>query len=237
MNRAFKKIYYEENLPKDTEIVIADDATQSVSHRAYLIELSKLPRVTVIINYGFHGAFYNKLHGFMMARGKYIMSSDDDDVIDTGYYTEMINHIDESYDIIYSIDAAYTHKKFGSIEEMITCFHNFYNLAFRKELIMSIEYPKEIPIIRDDAPLIIPIYMKTDMSRIRAYDNRYKYKIDNKLCDSMYKHKHQSGLYAEQDSVKNGMNFLISYAEKHNQMHYIPSIKAAYIGYITEKFN
>lgn len=231
LNRAFRKIYHEENLPKDTEIVIADDNTPSTTHKETLIELSKYPRVTVVCNHGYHGAFYNKLNGFLMARGKYVMSCDDDDSIDTGYFREMINHIDDKYDIIYTIIATFTNKKFGSIEEMITSFHNFCNIAFKKELILSIDYPRSISILRDDAPLIIPLYMKTDIHKIKAYSNKYHYRLD-RYCDHLYQNVHQSQTYADQESVRNGYRFLINYAEKNNFNHFIPSIKIAYKGYL-----
>lgn len=231
LNRTFNRIYYEEKLTSETEILIADDDTPYITHKRYLIGLSRLPRVTVVINTGTHGAFYNKLNGFLMARGKYIMTMDDDDIADVGYYSEMINHIDEKYDIIYSFYTIYTKRKFSSIEDMMINLHNFCNIAFKKELVLSIEYPKATPIIRDDAPLIIPMYMKTNMTRINSYNNIFRYRID-KYCDTIYTHKHQSYFFKQQEYVRNGMIFLISHAEKRNQSNYILTIRFAYEGYL-----
>lgn len=231
LERVFNQLYYMENLPKGTEILITDDNTPSQSHKNYLINLSKNPRVTIVFNYGYQGAFYNKLNGFLLARGKYIMTCDDDDTFNTGFYSEMINNIEEKYDVVYSLYSVWSKKKFSSIEEMMIKFHNFCNIAFKKELILSIQYPKSVPIIRDDAPLIIPLYMKTNMNKIKCYTNKYKYIID-RYCDKLYKHKHQSYYFREQQYVINGMVFLIDYAEKQNQSHLIPTFRAAYRGYI-----
>lgn len=172
LQRAFNRIYYEEKLSKDTEILVVDDNTTNITHKNYLVSLSKLPRVTVIINLGYHGAFYNKLYGYHMACGKYILTSDDDDIADVGYYQELIDHIEDKYDIIYPLRTVYTRRKFQSIDDMIISFHNLYNVAFRKELMVSIEYPNKIPIRRDDAPILIPMYMKTNISKINTYRNK-----------------------------------------------------------------
>lgn len=231
LNRTFNRIYYEEKLPKETEILIADDNTPSASHKSYLARLSKLPKVTVFINYGTHGAFYNKLNGFLMARGKYIMTCDDDDIADVGFYSEMINHINDKYDIIYSLNSVYTKRKFSSINEMIISFHNFCNIAFKKDLILSIEYPKSVQIRRDDAPLVIPMYMNTDFSKVLSYSNNYKYRVD-KYCDNFYTHKHQSYFFREQEYVRNGLDFLIKYAENSNKSYLLSSIKQSYKGYL-----
>lgn len=232
LQRAFNQIYYEEKLSKDTEILIVDDNTTNITHIEYFSGLSKLPRVTVIINLGYHGAFYNKLFGYHMALGKYILTCDDDDIAEVGYYKELIDHIEDRYDIIYPFYTVYTKRRFLTIEDMIVSFHNLYNVVFRKELMISAEYPKLIPIRRDDAPILIPMYMKTDISKINTYQNKYKYKIGNKFCDKYYTHKHQSYYFKEQEYVRNGMMFLINYAEKQNKSHFIPSIRRSYKGYL-----
>lgn len=103
LERAFNRIYYEEKLTNDTEILVVDDNTTEIMHKEYLVNISKLPKVTVIINLGYHGAFYNKLHGYYMERGKYILACDDDDIADVGYYRELIDHIEDRYDIIYQL--------------------------------------------------------------------------------------------------------------------------------------
>lgn len=231
LNEVIKNIY--SNLPNNTELVIVDDHSIGKEYAKYYNYINKKENINVYINDHHKGAFHTKLFGFRRAKGSYIMSCDDDDLPDSLYYKEMFINIDENYDIIATKNCIYFKYNQSKISmgELISKFHNHVNMAFKKKLIMSIPYPKNVSIIRDDAPLVIPLYIISSFNKIKFYNNSYKYKLYN-LCKKIYKNHRQSKQYFKKKEIRNGYDFLIEFSKIMNKTYYQKYIKNAYKHYI-----
>lgn len=234
LQRVVDRIY--ENMPPNTELVIADDHSIGEEYDMYYKQLRSKKNIAVYTNNQSKGAFHTKLLGFKNARGKYVMSCDDDDLPDPLYYKEMFESLDDDYDIIATEIGIYFKYNRSSISlgKLIAGFHNHVNMAIKKSLYMSIPYPDNIRIIRDDAPIVIPMYISTSLDKIKFYRNRYSYNIDN-ICKRLHGSVHQSSQYFKQQEVRNGYHFLMELSANLNKTHYQEFIQKAYRGFINGK--
>lgn len=221
------------NMPAYTELVIADDHSKGEEYTSYYKQLSAKENIAVYVSDHPRGAFQNKLMGFRKARGEYIMSCDDDDVPDAQYYREMERNIDPNYDIIATKNGVYFkyNENITALDALIPGFHNHVNMAIKKSLIMSIPYPEDISIIRDDAPIVIPLYISTTFDKIKFYNNQHKYKLD-RVCRTWHRGKNQMVQYYRQTEVRNGYNFLMNFTTSINKTQYHKLIRQAYRGFI-----
>lgn len=221
------------NMPQDTELVIADDHSKDTDYEEYYKQLQGRKNVAIYRNEQTKGAFQTKLLGFRNARGEYVMSCDDDDLPDPQYYIEMKANIDRKYDIIATkrgVYFKYNESKI-SLNYLITSFHNHVNMAIRKSLIMSIPYPENVTIVRDDAPIVIPLYIGSAIDKIKFYDNKNRYNLDRK-CKYWHSGSNQMSQYYRQKEVRNGYYFLMNYTTYINKTEYHRPIRQAYNGYI-----
>ncbi|OHT17035.1 hypothetical protein TRFO_12737 [Tritrichomonas foetus] len=225
LNRSFYRILA--NRPKHTEIIVVDDGSKSKEKNNLLMKISREKHTFVLQHAISCGAFHSKLDGFYFAVGDYIMSLDDDDTFDEKYYIELASKIDYKYDFYVPLNnwlnkwiklPAKTWRLF------MTNYHNHVTYAFRKELMENISYPFiDTTIIRDDAPLMIPIYLNSDYSRVKYYNNTNQYRLD-KFC----KCEHQTRLIRKRKNVKKGMDFLMQYIKMKGLENFTLVIKNAY---------
>lgn len=235
----FKRAFYHliKNRPKNAEIIISDDSSRSHDKNLLLKKISKKYKkddVFIIQHNKSFGAFHTKLDGFLFSEGFFIMSIDDDDFFDDKFYIEMAHETIKSYinnkNVNFVIASHFPFiekwvKLPVPIEKMIGEFHNHYNFAFRRNLLSDVDYPPhEVTIIRDDAPLMIPLYIKTKNSQVLYYKNKYKYIIDG-LCET----EHQSNSYYDNfNEFLNGYRFLFNYIRKINRTDVGKLINNAY---------
>lgn len=227
-----------QNRPNNTEIIISDDASMSAHQISFLNEIAEKHQnddVYVIQHNHSFGAFHTKLDGFLFSVGDFIMSIDDDDIFDDKYYIEMaettIKHLSQNPNLnfIIALDFPYI-KKWVKLpvllKEMISSFHNHVDFAFRRSLLSSVDYPPhEVRIVRDDAPLMIPLYIQANDSQVLYYNNTYKYLVD-KRCPAS---QHQTNMYlTKKQFYLNGYKFLCRYLEKINRSDLFPTVKSAY---------
>lgn len=225
------------NRPQKTEIIISDDASHSIGKINLLKNISnkyKNDEIYIITHTRSFGAFHTKLDGFLFSVGEFIMSLDDDDFFDNNYYIELATKTHEAilhnknYNFIISLDFPYIKRWVKlpiSIEEMISSFHNHVSFAFRRSLLIDVRYPPQnITIIRDDAPLMIPLYIQTKNDQILYYNNTNRYLVDRK-CRS----PHQSNQYkARWTETLNGFYFLSKFIININRTDIEPKLKALY---------
>lgn len=217
-------------LLNNMEIVIVDDFSNDTILTKFLININKLPNVNILMHSRNMGAFNAKLHGFRAAKGDYIMSCDDDDLPDEEYYIEMIRNFDDENKIFIAINSVIGKLTISDINALIQKFHNLVNIAFKKELISDIAYPINKRIIRDDAPLVIPIYLKAKFKNIKFYNNYHQYRF-NTEC----KHEHQYTLTHQkinEKEIKNGYDFLMDFIKNSNFSNFEEAIGLAYKSYI-----
>ena len=233
--RCFQHVF--ENLikcrPNSTEIVVVDDCSTDLDKIEYLRQIQDYHLVTVIQHDRAYGAFHSKVDGFKSAKGKFLMSSDDDDDFDCEYYQEIVDHIKPNADLIVPLNnflrEFFDIHKFYSIDRYIASFHNHYALAFRKELIDNVEYPpKNVTIIRDDAPIMIPLYFQTNFSKVIRYENKYRYKRGN-FCPI---HHESSRINSHINSVRNGLIYLKRMVKVFKKEEYDPYVDEAYRGFL-----
>ncbi|OHT01543.1 hypothetical protein TRFO_31571 [Tritrichomonas foetus] len=229
--RAFERLI--ENRPENSEIIVVDDASTETAKLEYLANITGLPNVTVIRHNQSYGAFHSKLDGFRAARGDYVMSCDDDDTFDPYYYKEIVSHIDYRYDFIVPLNnfmiRYFNLRNLTTIEQIVQDFHNHVAYAFRRSLIDGIEYPpKDVYIIRDDAPLTIPLYMKSSYDKFLFFENNWKYRLD-RFCRA----RHESSKYRlNREKVFNGYYFLLNLTKNTHQTRFNNVIYKAYAGYL-----
>lgn len=233
--RVFKHLI--DNRPNNTEIVISDDASRSSEKKSLLNRIAtefKEEDVYVISHNVSFGAFHTKLDGFLFSEGAFIMSIDDDDYFDDQYFIEMAeetikilsNNTEANFVIALKFPYIERWVKLPyQIDQMIRGFHNHVDFAFRRDLMAGVDYPEQrITIVRDDAPLMIPLYMQTNNSQVFYYHNRYKYLVD-RVCRT----GHQSNsYYRKRKEYLNGYQFLSSYVRQVNRTEFEPLIKKTY---------
>ena len=219
--------------PNSTEIVVVDDCSTEPDKIEYLKQIKDYSLVKIIHHNHSYGAFHAKVDGFKSAKGKYLMSSDDDDDFDCEYYQEIVEHIDPNYDIIVPLNnflkKYFDVHTFYSIDQYISNFHNHVAIAFRKELIDNVEYPsKNVTIIRDDAVITIPLYFQTNISKLLRYENKYYYKLAH-FCPI----HHESSRYKSNlNSIRNGLIYLKKMVKEMNKEEYGSYVDQAYQGYL-----
>ena len=248
------------NLPNQTELIIADDASQvpekveilyqirrkseeciQLRHSNQFINSSMRPYcyITVMIHGTNYGSFHTKLDGFLQAHGEFIMSIDDDDSFDDDYYKEMVQTMEyhrnvekdiDKYDFFITKNNFYTGylggRKLNTIANFVQSFHNHVAYAFRKSLLLNVEYPSHnVTILRDDAPLMIPLYIQSSIDRILFFNNTNQYRL-NKYCKNV---THQMTVQKRQkEFTRNGLRFLLDLINKTGQKQYERNIIRAY---------
>ena len=234
--RAFERVM--SFRPACSEVIVIDDCSTEIKKILYLNTIEKLYNGSKFLKIVRHnktiGAFHSKIEGFKMSKGKFVMSCDDDDTFNESYYQEIADHIDENYDFIiprHNFMIKYFNiNTFTRIEDLILTFHNHVAYAFRKSLIDNVEYPPlNISIIRDDAPITIPLYLQTNFSRLLFFDNSGRYILD-RYC----KGRHESGKYKrKRELVANGYIFLFDLMKKSNVPNsYIKALNLSYEKYV-----
>ena len=237
--QCFKRVFAHliKHRPNNTEIIVSDDCSPSNVKRSLLEQIMndhQKEDVYVIRHKKSFGAFHTKLDGFLFSVGDFIMSIDDDDFFDDQYFIELkettIKSLsnNENLNFIIALDFPYIKKWIKlpvSLNNMISGFHNHVDFAFRRSLMANVDYPPQnVEIIRDDAPLMIPLYMQSNSSQILYYPNKYKYLVD-RLCPS----RHQSNTYrSKRRQYLNGYEFLCRYMKSINRTDFGPLVNAAY---------
>ncbi|OHT13619.1 hypothetical protein TRFO_16163 [Tritrichomonas foetus] len=229
------------NRPPNSEIIIVDDASNSSEKVSLLhrIRNRMYKNVYILVHDKPYGAFHTKLDGFLYSVGDFIMSIDDDDFFDEDFYKEMAENCDINYDYIMGkkIKILPWVKRFLGLPQMITGIHNHVTFAFQRKLLAPIPYPyHDYKIIRDDAVLMIPMYLNTlkrletngisernFSAYIKIYDNRYQYILD-KYCPG----DHEQNRMKNNKLILNGYDFLIDYAKSIDMKHRTPLITASY---------
>ncbi|OHS93674.1 hypothetical protein TRFO_11690 [Tritrichomonas foetus] len=229
LNRSFYRIM--QYRPPNTEIIVSDDSSKTEEKVKLLNEIADnyfTQDVYVIRHINNSGAFHTKLDGFLYAIGSHIMSLDDDDTFDPPFYIEMAQNIDEKYDFIMPLhfgSLRWIRLPYHSLRQFISSYHNHVTFAFRRKLMEDVDYPfYDIPIIRDDCPLMVPLYIKTNMVNVKYYHNSGHYWVDD-----YFKEGHEGSKMAQKDKIRNGRTFLIEYATKINRLDTIPYIKSTYM--------
>ncbi|OHT03064.1 hypothetical protein TRFO_29625 [Tritrichomonas foetus] len=228
IERLFEKVM--NFLPDDTEVVICDDASKSPEKVAVLKEIAKEyidQNVYVIRHKQGCGAFHTKLDGFLFCAGEFIMSIDDDDSFDNTYYQEIVKNASSKYDFIIPLHNncfKWLNLPLHTIDAFILMYHNLCTFAFRRALMEKVEYPfYDVIIIRDDLPLVAPLYLNSDISKFKYFENRGMYRI-NSGCDTT----HEGSKMNMKQYVRNGYDFIEAYMKKVNKENYIPSLKETY---------
>lgn len=237
--QCFKRVFEHliKNRPNNTEIIVSDDASRSPDKISLLNQISneyKDDDVYVIQHSKSFGAFHTKLDGFLFSVGEFIMSIDDDDYFDDQYFIEMASTTikllsnNSQINFVIALDFPYISKWVKlpyPVDKMIAGFHNHVDFAFRRNLLCKVDYPpQEVTIVRDDAPLMIPLYIQTNNSQIYYYQNHYRYLVDRR-CPST----HQSNMYrSRRREYLNGFDFLIRYLIQINRTDLEHLIKASY---------
>lgn len=221
-------------LREDGNIIIADDHSTSVEKLELLNNYSKDHRIEVLYNDNNYGTFHTKLRGFLHSKALYVMSADDDDNVDPGYYEELYENLSPEYDFIIPCNGFYskwfkTKSVFSDIKNMVSLFHNHVTMAIRRDMFDGIDYPNtSVPINRDDAVLVIPLYAKSSSNRVKVFYNTkvYHYIIDNALCGA----KHEKSR-SKISNIKNGYDFILKYLSENHREDLIPYVKVAYEKY------
>lgn len=223
--------------PVNTEIIISDDSSKSKQKQTLLNQISndyKDDDVYVIVHTQSFGSFHTKLDGYLFSVGDFIMSIDDDDTFENQFYIELASTTikslinNKALNFIIPLDFPYIKKWVKlpvNLTQMISGFHNHVNMAFRRILISNVDYPPhEVEILRDDAPLMIPLYMQTNNSQILYFENKHRYVVDH-FCQT----SHQvSKISQDRKKYLNGYYFLIRYMKTINRFDFEPFINAAY---------
>lgn len=223
------------------EIVIVDDNSQDYNKTKYLNEIKKTySNVKVIVNPVSYGSFASKLTGFYNCTSDYIVSIDDDDNFDDGYYQEIIAHINPMYDFVIPYHNFFN-KYFSSTQlehffSLTLEFHNHVAMAFRKSLLDGIQYLPYIKCVtRDDCPIMAPLYYKSTPDKFYLFKNRYKYIVqDGNDCGV----RRQSLLYTRSYMcVLNGYKFLKDHFKKYhpNYSSYPDIVYRSYIDKLKNK--
>ncbi|OHS93675.1 hypothetical protein TRFO_11691 [Tritrichomonas foetus] len=228
LKRSFYKIL--KYRPKNTEIVICDDGTKAQSKVDFLNQIAQKfysNEVYIIKHKKTSGAFHTKLDAFLFCCGDYIMSLDDDDDFDNTFYQEIASNIDYCNDFIIPVNHKifyWVNLPFTYLSEFIGKYHNHVTFAFRRALLEDINYPNyDVSIVRDDCVLMVPIYIKTGMKNIKYFNNKGQY-----LLDDYCKTTHEDVKKSDMNSVKNGYDFLVSFAQRVNRNDTIKMIKKSY---------
>lgn len=237
----FKQIFQKviAHRPPQTEIVICDDASRSTEKIQLLKEIAdnySKKDVYVIIHTQNFGSFHTKLDGFLFSAGEFIMSIDDDDDFNSDYYFELASNINKlnssetTYDfIIPRKNKAFYWVRFPvTIRKMIESYHNHVSFAFRRNLMKIVNYPDQtVKIYRDDAPLMIPLYIQSDDSKLYHYINKNQYIIRGLNCSSV----HEVSLIKIKEFRQfffNGLLYIMNFTRKYGNFQYINSYKRAY---------
>lgn len=225
--------------PPHTEIIICDDASHSLEKNQLLKEIANNymnENVYVIIHTHNFGAFHTKLDGFLFCVGEYIMSIDDDDDFNPDYYIELAANINKAisskitYDfIIPRRNRAFFWVHFPvSIRSMIGSYHNHVSFAFRRSLMKNVNYPDHhFKIYRDDAPLMIPLYIQSDDKYLYQFFNQNQYNVGGLNCTTV----HEGASFKKKESRQfyfNGLIFIMKFTRKYGNFNYINSYKIAY---------
>lgn len=235
MKRVFDRIY--KYKPSNTEVIIVDDHSTQKEYINFYKNAKKYEDLTIYKNDFTRGAFYSKLYGFRHAKGKFIMSCDDDDLPDPDYFSEMSANVDDAYDLILAKNGIYIdlEESDKNLSILISKYHNHVNMAIKSTIIKNIQYPFNMELIRDDAPIIIPLYLNTKEEKIKFYKNHAKYRLDS-YCGMTYSISRQMLKYYQKKRVFNGYKFLIDYAKHLKLEKYIPSIRIAYRKILNDKY-
>ena len=220
--------------PNNTEIIICDDKSEDPSQNQFLRTAAskyKNDNVFILQHRSTSTAFHSKLDGFLFSVGKYIMSIDDDDDFNDGYFQELAEHCNETlYDFVVAIHQKtlnWIYRSYPSINSMIQYFHNHYIFAFRRALLSNVNYPSfEIPIVRDDAPLMVPLYLKTTINRVLYFNNSAQY-LYLSLCNNNQSQSLEMRYNIEYSL--NGYYFLAKYVTEHNRSETLLFIKCSYV--------
>ena len=238
LKKLFKKLI--EFRPKYTEIIISDDGSNSTEKRTLLKTIAdeyKDNDVFVIFHSQNYGPFHAKLDGFLFSVGKFIMSLDDDDSFDNYFYIDLATQtlIELSYNsninfvIPLHFDAYEWLKLPLSIEDMVYSYHNHVCYAFKRNLLSKIRYPlHKVSIVKDDAPLMIPLYAKTEKKQIIYFENKWQYRTDP-FCKVII---HQVPQFDKRrKEVLNGYNFIKDYIMKIGRNDLKTSVEKCYMRY------
>lgn len=188
-----------------------------------------------------YGAFHTKLDGFLLAHGEFIMSMDDDDYFEDDYYKEMVEAMEYHRKVAKDIDKfdffINSHNKYHnylsgsrmrSIDMMIRHFHNHVMFAFRKSLLLNVKYPSyNVTIVRDDVPLMVPLYLQTNFNRIAFLDNKSQYRV-TLYCKNVTHEQQSREPSKRMEYQRNGRDFLLDWIKKINQTQYEKSIRNVY---------
>ena len=225
--------------PPDTEIIICDDASESEEKKQLLKEIADnytMQNVYVIIHTQNFGSFHTKLDGFLFCSGNFIMSIDDDDDFNQNFYIELASNINKfnssenKYDfIIPAVNDAFDWVHFPvTIKIMVETYHNHVSFAFRRSLMKIVNYPDHnFRIYRDDAPLMIPLFIQSDDSKVYHYLNHNQYIIGGINCSTV----HEERFFTKKNSRQfyfNGLIFIMKFTRKYGNFNYINSYKIAY---------
>lgn len=226
-----------QNRPLNTEIIISDDSSKSPEKISLLNTIANdnyNNDVYVFTHVDNFGAFHNKLDGFLFSVGEFIMSMDDDDFFTDNYYKELAdnviaaNNIRKSYNFIVPTQNIFLFwVKFPmTIKKMIVNYHNHVTFAFRKSLLEDVTYPNySYKIIRDDAPLMIPLYIKSRDDQIYQYKNHEQYMVNRSICQT----EHQTEVIRKNYKYKlNGLHFILNYSKTIGINDYYNEIRRSY---------
>lgn len=163
------------------EIIIIDDCSTDGSIEFLKNNIEKY-NYRLLIHEENKGAFVSKSRGYILSKNQYIATVDGDDMVEEGYFKELLDSAEGS-DIIYALNNDYVSKELKynpNVNELIKHNHNLPFMLFRKNIIINNKslidyYIKDIKSYWDDISLSIPLYICAN--NIRFYRNQYKYII------------------------------------------------------------